>query len=47
MGFSDGAGPGLPRVIARLHAEEIFSYGISDNTDGISLYAPGRRPASS
>lgn len=38
-----GTGPVYP-ALKKLHADqEIFSYGISDTTDGIALYSPGSK----
>jgi phospholipase D-like protein len=39
----DGSGSVYP-TLKRLHEDDdVFSYGISDDTDGIALYAPGNR----
>jgi phosphatidylserine/phosphatidylglycerophosphate/cardiolipin synthase-like enzyme len=43
MELKTGTGPVFP-ALTQLHANEnIFSYGISDNPDGIVLYAPGKK----
>jgi hypothetical protein len=39
----DGSGSVYP-ALKELHAkDDVFSYGVSDDTDGIALYAPGER----
>lgn len=39
----DGSGSVYP-TLKQLHAkDDVFSYGVSDDTDGIALYAPGQR----
>ena len=44
MELGAGTGPRLHRRSNNLHAnQQIFSYGISDNPGGISLYAPGQK----
>jgi phosphatidylserine/phosphatidylglycerophosphate/cardiolipin synthase-like enzyme len=43
MELDQGTGPVLP-ALTQLHADErVFSYGISDTTDGIALYKPGTK----
>src|ERR1051326_2151626 len=43
MELKTGPGPVLP-ALNQVHADEnIFSYGISDNPDGIVLYTPGKK----
>ncbi len=43
MELGTGTGPVYP-ALQKLHAaQNIFSYGISDTTSGISLYAPGKK----
>jgi phosphatidylserine/phosphatidylglycerophosphate/cardiolipin synthase-like enzyme len=43
MEVGTGTGPVFP-ALTKLHADEkIFSYGISDTTNGISLYRPGAK----
>jgi phosphatidylserine/phosphatidylglycerophosphate/cardiolipin synthase-like enzyme len=43
MELKQGTGPVYP-ALQNLHKEQsIFSFGISDTPDGISLYAPGRK----
>jgi phospholipase D-like protein len=43
MQLDKGTGPVLP-ALTKLHAKQtIFSYGISDTTKGIYLYAPGKK----
>jgi len=43
MEIGTGTGPVYP-ALQKLHADQsIFSYGISDTTSGIELYAPGKK----
>lgn len=43
MDVAGGSGPVLPALKDLHRAETVFSYGISDNPDGIALYKPGNR----
>jgi hypothetical protein len=43
MDLGSGDGPVRPTLIALHDDESIFSYGISDSTKGMRLYAPGKK----